>query len=75
LFGSTQKSIAIHSPRPGDCHVVLTFATGFTYSADVRFTLQTDTQPSGCQPPSYTAPTQKAFTVNNPPETCGDAGL
>ena len=29
----------------GDCHVVLTFATGFAYSADVTFTMQADQVP------------------------------
>src|ERR1039458_9169949 len=34
--------LAISSPSPGVCHVTLTFATGFTYSADVTFIAQND---------------------------------
>ena len=71
VFGPTSKSIAVRSPNPGDCHVVLTFATGFTFSADVTFTSEL----GGCAPNSYTAPTPQTHTVDNPSDTCVlDAG-
>jgi hypothetical protein len=69
LFGPASKTLGIVSPSPGRCHVVLTFATGFTYSTDVTFTSLDDTVTPGC-PGSHTAPTQQAFTVNNPSGTC-----
>jgi hypothetical protein len=62
------KSFDVESPpSPGVCHVELTFATGFTYSADVTFTWQSGGC-SGC--PSTIGPTQGEFTVNNPRDTC-----
>ncbi len=66
------------SSGPGTCHIVLTFATGFTYSADVTFKMRkySEDQP-GCHPltcPDYLAPTQERFTVDNPSNTCLDAG-
>lgn len=68
--------ICVGSPIPGVCHVELTFATGFIYSADVTFTSQPgDPGGPGCPPcPSYIAPTQGKFVVNNPSTTCIDAG-
>jgi hypothetical protein len=75
VFGATSASVAVSSPNPGVCHVVLTFATGFNYSADVTFLSQTDSPPPGCPVSHYTAPTQRTFTVNNPSNTCVDAGL
>ena len=69
LVGSTGRSLEFTSPSPGLCHVVLTFATGFTYSSDVTFASRS----AGCCP-SYIAPTQPTFTVDNPSATCADAG-
>jgi|HubBroStandDraft_4_1064222.scaffolds.fasta_scaffold250070_2 hypothetical protein len=59
------------SPTPGTCHVTFTFATGFTYSADVTFASMNDSEP-GCAPcPSYIGPVSNSGPkVNNPPETC-----
>jgi hypothetical protein len=37
LYGAASKSLSFDSPSPGRCHVVLTFATGFTYSTDVTW--------------------------------------
>jgi hypothetical protein len=67
--------VTVASPIAGTCHVVLTFATGFTFSADVIFVTHTATDPPGsdCTSP-YTGPTQSTFTVNNPSDTCVDAG-
>jgi hypothetical protein len=68
--------VAIGSDGPGVCHVVLTFATGFTYSADVTFA----SKPGGvcggpqCTCPDYVAPTGGPFAVQNPGSTCVDAG-
>ena len=72
---ASSTSVQIGSPTPGVCHVTLTFASGFTYSADVTFVSQTDPAPSGCPTCSpYVTPTQRTFTVNNPTTTCVDAG-
>jgi hypothetical protein len=72
---AASASFGISSPSPGVCHVTLTFATGFTYSADVTFILQNDGDTPGCPVWHYTAPTQRAFTVNNPSTTCVGTGL
>jgi hypothetical protein len=71
VFGATSQALAISSPNPGTCHVVLSFASGFSYSTDVLFTSQTSE--GGCCP-AYVAPTQPTFSVNNPSQTCTDAG-
>jgi hypothetical protein len=68
--------VFVDSQSPGVCHVELTFATGFTYSADVTFA----SQPGGvcggpqCKCADYLTPTSGPFTVNNPSTTCVDAG-
>ncbi len=54
----------------GVCHVGLTFAGGFTYSADVTFFEQSQ----GCGPPLI-QPSQGALAVSNPSTTCLEAGL
>ena len=46
---AASPSLAISSPSPGVCHVTLTFATGFTYSADVTFIAQNDGDTPGCE--------------------------
>jgi hypothetical protein len=66
--GVGSSAVGVSSPSPGVCHIVLTFATGFTYSADVTFTLQTEGSCPGCQP--YIGATSGPFTVNNPSDTC-----
>ena len=75
LINSASRSLYVSSPSPGVCHVALTFATGFIFSADVTFTLKTDPMPAGCGACSYTAPIQPDFMVDNPTATCVDAGL
>jgi hypothetical protein len=74
VFGPKMNSIAIASPSPGDCHVVLTFATGFTFSTDLTFVSRTFTDPPGCGTQVYAAPTESTVMVNNPSDTCVDAG-
>jgi hypothetical protein len=67
--------LSVGSPSPGVCHVELTFATGFDYSADVTFVSETDNGSPGCPLcPPFIAPTQGTFEVNNPSTTCQDAG-
>lgn len=56
--------VTVYSSSAGSCHIELTFATGFTYSADVTFTSQTEGLCPGCAP--YIGPTSGPFTVNNP---------
>lgn len=74
VFGN-RPYVLIRSPSAGVCHVELIFTTGFTYSTDVTFILQTDQGTPGCpgcRP--HVTPTQSTFMVNNPSTTCGDAG-
>jgi hypothetical protein len=68
---ATKWIVSVGSPTPGTCHVTFTFATGFTYSADVTFASMNDSEP-GCAPcPSYIGPVSNSGPkVNNPPETC-----
>ena len=73
VSGSESQYVSLSSPSPGVCHVELTFATGFTYSADVTFV--SESAGGLCACPQSTAPTQSTFTVNNPSTTCVDAGL
>jgi len=61
--------IGIGSATAGVCHLVLTFATGFTYAADVTFTKTAD----ACGA-SIVQPTQASFTVDNPTSTCTGGG-
>jgi hypothetical protein len=69
-------AVFVRSEDPGTCHVTLTFATGFAYSADVTFA----SQPGGvcggpqCKCGDYVAPTSGPFSVSNPSSTCVDAG-
>jgi hypothetical protein len=72
LFAPASTSLYVTSPVAGDCHVILTFATGFIFSADVSFTL-TQTEACGAFA-SFTVPTQSIFMVDNPSSTCVDAG-
>jgi len=65
--------IAIASPGPGDCHVQLTFATGFVYSADVIFAPIEQGGPSGCPPCSYVGPAQGPIQV--PGAACLDGSV
>ena len=68
---ATEWDVAVTSAGPGACHVELTFATGFTYSADVTFALQTIESPPGCpECPPYVGPTSGPFMVDNPSDTC-----
>jgi hypothetical protein len=68
--------VYVSSPNAGVCHVVLTFANGFIYGADVTFAALTDDSLPGCPPcPSYVGPTQGTFLVPNPKGTCVDGGL
>ena len=57
------------SPSVGVCHLELTFASGFTYEADVTFTSMSDS----CGRSSV-SPTQSPFAVDNPSSTCTDGG-
>jgi hypothetical protein len=69
-------SVSVQSSAPGVCHITLVFATGFTYSRDVTFTQQTLDGPPGCPAcPSFIGPTSGPFAVQNPGDTCGDAGV
>ncbi len=63
---ATECCIVVPAATAGTCHVVLTFATGFTYTQDVTFQ---DVQGDSCCP-SYVWPTSGSFMVNNPPDTC-----
>ncbi len=66
-------SVNVFSPAAGACSVMLTFATGFTYSQDVTFTSESTPLPPGCECWQHTVPATASFAVDNPPETCADA--
>jgi hypothetical protein len=66
------SGVWVNSVRAGDCHVALWFSSGFTYSADVTFTVTSQT--GGCCPGTYVSPTKDTFMVDNPSSTCVDAG-
>jgi hypothetical protein len=68
---ASEGYVDVASAGPGNCHIQLTFATGFTYSADVSFKLEYG-QCAGC---TYLEPTSAPFMVNNPSNTCVDAGV
>jgi hypothetical protein len=70
--GSTLVDVS--SSRPGQCHVVLAFATGFTYAGDVTFASRIDKPDPDCPGCSYTVPTPSTFTVNDLNVACPDAG-
>ncbi|HTA88147.1 MAG TPA: hypothetical protein VK745_01175 [Polyangiaceae bacterium] len=57
------------SPSEGVCHLKLTFASGFSYGADVTFTSMSDS----CGRATV-SPTQSTFAVDNPSSTCTDGG-
>jgi hypothetical protein len=71
------QNLYLYSMTGGVCHIALTFATGFAYSTDVTFNYWPPPpgNASGCTGPWGVAPTQAIFVVDNPPGTCGDAGL
>jgi hypothetical protein len=59
----------VGSHEAGPCHVVLMFATGFTYAADVTFvSMPNTTCDQSCAP--QIEPTSGPFQVDNPPDTC-----
>jgi hypothetical protein len=70
--GAGSGRVFVESQSPGVCHIELTFATGFTYPADVTFTLHPGGVCGGpqCKCGDYLAPTSGPFTVNNPSNTC-----
>jgi hypothetical protein len=72
LGGPQQQYVYIPSYEVGDCHVELTFASGFTFSTDVHFSSQTDESDPQC-PCGYIQPDKQTIAVNNPSSTCVDA--
>jgi hypothetical protein len=68
---ATEWYVAVGSRSPGTCHVLLTFESGFTFSADVTFASQNHDRTCGCPP--FIGPTSGPFIVNNPGDTCVDA--
>jgi hypothetical protein len=65
-------TVFVQGQSPGVCHVELTFATGFTYSAAVTFAAEPGGVCGGpqCKCGDYLAATSGPFTVNNPSDTC-----
>jgi hypothetical protein len=70
-------AVLVPSEGPGDCHVELTFASGYAYSADVTFASRSGGLCGGpqCKCADYVVPTSGPFTVNNPSTTCVDAAV
>ena len=54
---------------PGECHLALTFANGFTFASDV--TWESEVQNCGC--PALLVPSQPVVHVDNPESTCSSA--
>jgi hypothetical protein len=70
--GGNLSYLFINGTSTGTCHVELTFASGFTYSADVEFV--PEQSENGCPVCSPYTATVGTFSVNNPSTTCVDAG-
>ncbi|HEY6460337.1 MAG TPA: hypothetical protein VIY73_09300 [Polyangiaceae bacterium] len=64
--------VYVPSDEAGDCHVLLTFATGFTYAGAVTFVTQAGCVCGGAKGtcPSITVPTNGPLQVDNPSSTC-----
>jgi hypothetical protein len=75
VWGPNSNYVSFTSASPGVCHVELTFATGFIYSADVTFAYQTSGTHECTPCPAFIAPTQSMFMVNDPNTTCVGAGV
>jgi hypothetical protein len=71
------ESVVIGSASAGVCHVELVFGSGFTYSTDITFVLQTPGSADPSCPPCgpYTQPTVSVYVVDNPGAACVDAGV
>jgi len=67
---TSELEVDVPSSGPGTCHIVLTFASGFTYSQDVTFAYENPE----CSCGRYLAATSGPFNVNNPSDTCLPAG-
>jgi hypothetical protein len=73
--GRDGQYVSVDSARPGICHVVLKFGTGFVYSKDVTFVEETLAGPPGCPScPPFVGAMGSVFAVDNPSSTCVDAG-
>lgn len=72
--GDERSVLYVSSAQAGTCKVQLVFASGYTYSADVQFTQESNNVPAGCACATSVVPTQQTFHVTNPASTCQDAG-
>jgi len=61
------KQLSVLS-QAGDCHVTLTFSSGFVFSTDIPFV--GDPQPCGCAPYVHPSSGQTTIQVDNPASTC-----
>jgi hypothetical protein len=68
--------VVVRSQSAGTCHVTLTLASGFSYSADVTFASQSGGVCGGpqCTCPDYVKPSSGPFSVSDPTTACGEAG-
>lgn len=71
-----RRAVIVRANQAGDCHVELTFASGFRFATDITFMTKNSgtAECPGC--PDYYASVDPMRVVNNPPETClpSDAG-
>jgi hypothetical protein len=76
-IGFWENKILVSSPYPGRCHIEVTFDTGFTFATDIDFARYNHGPPCGPYhtQSTYTAPTPSNVVINNPTDTCADAGL
>jgi hypothetical protein len=73
LIGMYRNGFDVENTAAGTCHVVVTFASGFTYAADVNFTSSPADPDSCCASNLEIGPTQSVFTIENPRNTCDPA--
>ncbi len=65
------SEVSFGTSGPGDCHVEIDFADGFTYSGDVHYAAEEQ-----CCAASFLSPSPVALSVSNPTSSCiVDAGV
>ena len=77
-WSSTSGIVYVASSQDGPCHVVLKFATGYTYATDIQFAAPPPPPPGCCGGYPSIVATPSSITVDNPATTCvpiQDSGL
>ena len=67
------NSVSVPTEEPGDCHIELVFASGYTFATDIQFV--SAKQPCSSCSPHFDPASDQPVAVPNPGSTCsGDAG-